>query len=115
MTEQLGKTTAPWARILDSLDIGEVRLIAAQTEELAQHPAWQRLADAVTEKVEALNESLLPPTVKAHAEYIGITSQIFGMRLVTDLPEAIRILAQRREDEETKAAQRAARTQENRP
>ena len=71
-------------------------------------PAWAFIKDAIAQKIENLTESIMPPQVQEHAAYIGVVNQVFGMRVVIDCPEAIRILAQRREDEERKAAQSAA-------
>lgn len=110
--EQLGRTTAPWATALDGMTIEQIRLLAAQVEELVAHPAWCWIEQAAAEKVANLNEQLLPPKIHEHAAYIATTSQVFGMRLVLDLPEAIAVIAQRREKAEQLAAERAARKEQ---
>lgn len=106
--EQFGRTTLPWNSTIDALSTEELRALAAQVDDLTASPAWQKIREAAEKWADSLMESLLPPATPEQARFVSVTAQVFGMRCVIDCPDAIRIVAQRREDTEQKAAQRAA-------
>lgn len=107
--EPLSGPLLAWERSLGKLDIEEIRARAKQVAELSEHPAWSFIREIAETKDREISQGYAPPAVHEHARYVALTNQQFGMRIVLEAPEAIRLHAQSREEHEKRAAETAAR------
>jgi hypothetical protein len=90
-------------------DLERFRAAAKQVAELEGHPGWVFLRELLQEKADRLHAEVLPPEVHQHATYIALTNQEYGIRKVLEVPEAMRIVAERADEKQRKAAEAAAR------
>lgn len=93
-------------------DLDRFRAAAKQVAELEGHPGWAFLHELLQEKVDQLHAEILPPTVHPHATYIALTNQEYGIAKVLEAAEAVRVVAERADEERRRAAERAAREEQ---
>lgn len=89
-------------------DWDSLRTLGEQVASLAQHPGWDALEKLVRMKIDRLHADTLPPAVRQHAEYIGLTNQEYSFHRLLELPEAVRLVVQRDDEKQRRAAERAA-------
>lgn len=88
------------------------RLAAKQVAELEQHPGWAFLRELLQDKVDQLHSELSGATVHPHVAYIGESRQAFALKKALEAPEVVRIVAERVDEEQRKAAEQAAREEQ---
>lgn len=110
MEPQSTDTTAYWSSTvkLAAHDWDQLRTLGERIASLTEHPGWDALCHLVETKTAQLHAEVMPPAIRQHAEYIGLLSQQFGLGKVLEVPEAVRVLVQREEAVQRRAAQRAA-------
>lgn len=114
--EQPSATHAVFAQMLEDIgreDPERLRSAARRVAELVEHPGWAFLREIAEEKRRRIHRSYMPPTVVDHYVFVSLTGQEFGIQMVLDAPETVRIVAERAAEAQRKAAETAVRKQEN--
>jgi hypothetical protein len=106
--------TAYWVGAIETEDSDRHRLASEQIAALVEHPGWAALREIVERKVDVLHLSILPPGIRSHAEYIGVTSQEYALRRLLEVPDAVRLVFEREDEKRRQAAERAVRREESR-
>lgn len=108
--------TAYWASDIQRMapDWDRLREAGEQIASLVEHPGWAVLCELVRGKIDRLHADVLPPVVRQHAEYIGLTSQEYSFHRLLEAPEAVRLVVQREDEKQRRAAELAAAREERR-
>lgn len=105
------RRTIYWAEDIQrvSPDWDSLRELGEQIASLVAHPGWEALEKLVRMKIDRLHADVLPPAVRQHAEFIGLTNQEYSFHRLLELPDAVRLVVQREDEVQRRAAERAVR------